>query len=404
MFFRVLISFAVILVALSQKDHSDVNSTLSVGQWVLLQGFDWSAISDRGSLYTKVSNDAGNIGSAGINAVWLPPPSQSVDLQGYLPQQWYQLVSSANLASCISALSSRGVAPIADVVINHRTAPNVDSCTGKYTAFKNPDMGNWAVTKDDENCATNQGCCGNYDTGDVVTYAPDLDHTNSQVQSLSKDYLNFLKSTGFTGFRFDMVKGYSASYVGSYISSSNPIFSVGEYWDSSTTKVVNWISGTGGKSQAFDFPLRYNLQSAIRNNNYAGMGWAMPGVIGQNPSHAVTFIDNHDTSRDDRFGSTDQIAMGYAYILTHPGTPCVFWTDWNISGIQTAIKAMIGARRKANISSTATINIVSYTSGLYAAYVNGVLAIKLGSTSWAPSDATFKLYTSGNNYAIWVKG
>ncbi len=404
MFFRVLISFAVILVALSQKDHSDVNSTLSVGQWVLLQGFDWSAISDRGSLYTKVSNDAGNIGSAGINAVWLPPPSQSVDLQGYLPQQWYQLVSSANLASCISALSSRGVAPIADVVINHRTAPNVDSCTGKYTAFKNPDMGNWAVTKDDENCATNQGCCGNYDTGDVVTYAPDLDHTNSQVQSLSKDYLNFLKSTGFTGFRFDMVKGYSASYVGSYISSSNPIFSVGEYWDSSTTKVVNWISGTGGKSQAFDFPLRYNLQSAIRNNNYAGMGWAMPGVIGQNPSHAVTFIDNHDTSRDDRFGSTDQIAMGYAYILTHPGTPCVFWTDWNISSIQTAIKAMIGARRKANISSTATINIVSYTSGLYAAYVNGVLAIKLGSTSWAPSDATFKLYTSGNNYAIWVKG
>lgn len=404
MFFRVLISFAVILVALSQKDHSDVNSTLSVGQWVLLQGFDWSAISDRGSLYTKVSNDAGNIGSAGINAVWLPPPSQSVDLQGYLPQQWYQLVSSANLASCISALSSRGVAPIADVVINHRTAPNVDSCTGKYTAFKNPDMGNWAVTKDDENCATNQGCCGNYDTGDVVTYAPDLDHTNSQVQSLSKDYLNFLKSTGFTGFRFDMVKGYSASYVGSYISSSNPIFSVGEYWDSSTTKVVNWISGTGGKSQAFDFPLRYTLQSAIRNNNYAGMGWAMPGVIGQNPSHAVTFIDNHDTSRDDRFGSTDQIAMGYAYILTHPGTPCVFWTDWNISSIQTAIKAMIGARRKANISSTATINIVSYTSGLYAAYVNGVLAIKLGSTSWAPSDATFKLYTSGNNYAIWVKG
>jgi hypothetical protein len=201
-----------------------------------------------------------------------------------------------------------------------------------------------------------------------------------------------------------MVKGYSASYVGSYISSANPIFSVGEYWDSSVSKVVNWISGTGSKSQAFDFPLRYTLQSAIRNNNYGGMGWALPGVIGQNPSHAVTFIDNHDTSRDDRFGSNDQITMGYAYILTHPGTPCVFWTDWNIASIQSAVKAIISARRKANISSTSSINIVSYSSGLYAAYVNGVLAVKLGTNSWSPSDSTFKLYTSGNNYAIWIKG
>lgn len=400
--FQLLIVLAFLGVIYSASLNE--TSTLAVGQWVLLQGFDWAAISDRGSLYSKVTGDAANIASAGINGVWLPPPSQSVDSQGYLPQQWYQLVASTNLASCISALSSRGIAPIADVVINHRTAPSVDSCTGKYTAFKNPDMGNWAVTKDDENCASNQGCCGSYDTGDVVPYAPDLDHTNAQVQSLSKDYLNFLKSHGFTGFRFDMVKGYSASYVGSYISSANPIFSVGEYWDSSVSKVVNWISGTGSKSQAFDFPLRYTLQSAIRNNNYGGMGWALPGVIGQNPSHAVTFIDNHDTSRDDRFGSNDQITMGYAYILTHPGTPCVFWTDWNIASIQSAVKAIISARRKANISSTSSINIVSYSSGLYVAYVNGVLAVKLGTNSWSPSDSTFKLYTSGNNYAIWIKG
>ncbi|RYY86505.1 hypothetical protein EON63_05645 [archaeon] len=39
------------------------------------------------------------------------------------------------------------------------------------------------MTKDDENCKSNPSCCGNYDTGDVVTYAPDLDHTSSQVMN-----------------------------------------------------------------------------------------------------------------------------------------------------------------------------------------------------------------------------
>lgn len=37
-----------------------------------------------------------------------------------------------------------------------------------------------------------------------------------------------------------MVKGYSASYVGSYVSSSSPVFSVGEYWDSSASKVSTY--------------------------------------------------------------------------------------------------------------------------------------------------------------------
>ena len=119
----------------------ELNATTSVSSWVIIQVFDWAALSDRNSLYSKVAGDAANIGSAGINAAWMPPPSQSVDAQGYLPQQWYQLVGETNLKNAISALSGHGVTPLADVVVNHRTAPKVDSCTGKYTAFSNPDMG-----------------------------------------------------------------------------------------------------------------------------------------------------------------------------------------------------------------------------------------------------------------------
>jgi alpha-amylase len=371
--------------------------------WVIFQGFDWGAQGNRGYLYTQISGMASSLASAGINAVWFPPPSQSVDAEGYLPQQWYSLVSESNLMSAIGAVHGNGMSAIADVVVNHRTAPYVDSCTGRYTSFYNPSMGNWAVTHDDENCWDRTNCgCGNYDTGDSVPYAPDLDHTNGGVQQAIKDYMNWLKSKGFDGWRLDMVKGYSASYAGSYIAASSPVFSVGEYWDSSTSAVRNWISGTGSRSQAFDFPLRYVLQNAIRYNSYSSMGWTVPGVVGQDPSHAVTFLDNHDTARNDRFGNSDQIIQGYAYILTHPGTPCVFWEDWNDGYIQGAIKKLTAARRKAYISNTTPVYIDKYQSGLYAAYV-GNLAMKLGTNSWSPPDTSYVLYTSGNNYAVWVK-
>ncbi len=168
-------------------------------------------------------------------------------------------------------------------------------------------------------------------------------------------------------------------------------------------QVTGWIDSAGGYSQAFDFPLRYTLQSAIKNNNYASLGWAVPGVIGSNPSHAVTFLDNHDTSRDDRFGSNDQITMGYAYILTHPGTPCVYYSDWQTSSIKSAITTLIAARRAAGIVSTSSVYIEKYTTGLYAAYINSQLAVKIGSSSWTPSDSSYKLYTSGTNYAVWTK-
>jgi alpha-amylase len=95
--------------------------------------------------------------------------------------------------------------------------------------------------------------------------------------------------------------------------------------------------------------------------------------------------------------------MGYAYILTHPGVPCVYYSDWQTTSVRAAIKTLIAARRQAAITSTSTVYIDQYKSGLYAAYVNSRLAIKLGTSSWSPSDTTYKLYTSGNNYAVWVK-
>lgn len=58
-----------------------------------------------------------------------------------------------------------------------------------------------------------------------------------------------------------------------------------------------------------------------------------PGLLGWWPSRSVTFIDNHDTGSSQQHWPfpADKVATGYAYIMTHPGMPCVFWEhlfDW----------------------------------------------------------------------------
>lgn len=66
------------------------------------------------------------IAEAGFTAIWLPPPSDAVSAQGYLPRDYYNLNSKygteAELRQLISVMHENGVKAIADIVINHRCA------------------------------------------------------------------------------------------------------------------------------------------------------------------------------------------------------------------------------------------------------------------------------------------
>ena len=66
----------------------------------------------------------GALQEAGITHVWLPPPSQSVSPQGYLPGQLYKLDtkygSKEQLVRLNQALKLAQLKPMADIVINHR--------------------------------------------------------------------------------------------------------------------------------------------------------------------------------------------------------------------------------------------------------------------------------------------
>ncbi len=392
---------------------------------IMFQAFGWdvhmqTSVSSEGGLYNYLRNRAPGYAAAGFNVIWLPPPSKSTGGVGYIPTELFNFSqtsygSEAQLRALLTTLNSSNprIHPMADVVVNHRGG------TTNWTDFTNPTWDCRSITSTDEaNFGTISGVrpCGSPDTGEDFNGGRDLDHSNLQVQNGVKEYLNRLKALGFDSWRWDVAKGFSAGYFGDYINASSPYSSVGEYWDGSTTALKAWINGTGNRSAAFDFALYYNaLQPAINNGNYAALA-GYPGLAGQYgyADKAVTFIDNHDTFvKPGSFVTSANIMKGYAYILTHPGIPCVFFPHYyggtyskdgvtvNYAGNQLAIDKIMAIRRNNGINAYSSV-VVSNSGSFYSATIDNKVVVKIGPGMWNPGTG-WVLKTWGTDYAIWER-
>jgi alpha-amylase len=155
--------------------------------------------------------------------------------------------------------------------------------------------------------------------------------------------LNWLKTDiGFDGWRLDFAKGYSANIAKTYVQNTSPSFVVAEIWsslsyngdgkpspnqDHDRQELVDWARAVGGPATSFDFTTKGVLQAAVQGELWRmrdGNGKA-PGMLGWWPERSITFIDNHDTGSTQNSWPfpSDKVMQGYAYILTHPGVPCV---------------------------------------------------------------------------------
>ncbi|MEL6969320.1 MAG: alpha-amylase C-terminal beta-sheet domain-containing protein [Bacteroidota bacterium] len=389
------------------------NQNYSQSTDVMLQGFNWVSHSNSSGWYNVVQSKAQELGDAQFDMVWLPPPSDAAAPQGYLPRELYDVSTNygtqQELTSCISALHNEGIKVLADIVINHRVG------TTNWADFTNPTWGCWSVVSNDEWGQNGGNPCGNFDTGDNYHAARDIDHTNGTVRSDLIGWMNWLKNTiGFDGWRYDYVRGFNGYYNGVYNDGTNPYFTVGELWDNldlnnvnaHRQQIVNWIDDTQGKSAAFDFTTKGVLQAAVNNQYWRlNIGGGAPGVIGWWPSRAVTFIDNHDTGSTQAYWPFPggKVMQGYAYILTHPGVPSVFWDHYFDWGLKGAIDALIEVRKDNGLHSESSLDIKEARWDLYAAEIDGKVAMKIGPGSWAPSGSGWVLRTSGSDYAVWDK-
>ena len=340
---------------------------------VMLQGFSWDSYDySQWNVLEKQADDMKGF----IDLVWLPQSGKCIEttqVMGYKPYYYFNQNSSfgteAELRSLIAKFKANGIGAIADVVVNHR---NTD---GWYTfpaetykgltyqmlstdICKNDDGGNTATQAKKDGVSLSN----NYDEGTDFGGCRDIDHKSENVQKIIKAYLKFLKEDiGYTGFRYDMVKGFSGTHVADYNDATGVKFSVGEYWDGNE-KIESWINATQKKSAAFDFQFRYNVRDAVNgaadgkvasSSDWSKLNSTINLMHDANyRQYAVTFVENHDMQYRSASEPLDPLRKdtlaANAYMLAMPGTPCIFQPHWR--AYKQELKSMIEARKLAGIT------------------------------------------------------
>lgn len=388
---------------------------------VMLQGFSWDSYDY--SQWTVLEKQADDM-KGFIDLVWLPQSGKCIEttqVMGYKPYYYFNQNSSfgteAELRSLIAKFKANGIGAIADVVVNHRNTDGwftFPAETYKGVTYhmlstdicKNDDGGSTATQAKKDGVSLSQ----NNDEGTDFGGCRDIDHKSENVQKIIKAYLKFLKEDiGYTGFRYDMVKGFSGSHVADYNDATGVKFSVGEYWDENPS-IINWINKTNKKSAAFDFQFRYNVRDAIGikdNQIVSSPNWSKlrsDNNLMHDPTYrqyAITFVENHDMQYRSKNEPLDPLKRdtlaANAYMLAMPGTPCVFQPHWR--AYKQEIKSMIEARKLAGIT-----NMSNYTNKMAqtACFANETTGNKAKLIVVVGNNT--KAYTPGTDYAQILEG
>lgn len=396
---------------------------------VMLQGFSWDSYNEsQWKVLEKQADELKNY----IDLVWLPQSGKCLEttqVMGYMPYYYFNqncsFGSEAELRSLITKFKAAGIGAIADVVINHRntegwytfpaeTYKGVTYQMQSTDICKNDDGGTTATQAATDGVSLSQ----NNDEGTDFGGCRDIDHKSENVQKVIKAYLKYLKDDlGYTGFRYDMVKGFDGIHVADYNDATGVAYSVGEYWDGND-KIESWINRTNKKSAAFDFQFRYNVRDAVNgaaNGKVAtSSDWSK---LNSNDNlmhdanyrrYAVTFVENHDTQKRSESEQNDPLRKdtiaANAYMLAMPGTPCIFQPHWN--AYKSEIKEMIAARKYAGITNMSNYANKQSKKTLYVNEVTGTkhkLLVAVGNDAAGYAGETgYTKILSGYHYAYFL--
>lgn len=390
---------------------------------VMLQGFYWDSYSD--TKWTTLEAQTDELARY-FSLVWVPQSGNCDGLSmGYNPKYYWDQNSSfgteAELRSMINAFKQKGLGTIADVVINHRANKSnwVDFPKETYKGVTYEMVSTDICANDDGGRAAQEAAklglkvSANNDSGEGWDGMRDLDHASENVQTIIKAYEDYLlNDLGYTGFRYDVAKGFAAKYFGMYNKAANVQYSVGEVWDSNET-IKNWIDGTvvdGQKqSAAFDFQFRYQVRDAINNNDWSRVTGNNSLIYGNGyKRYSVTFIENHDTESRSNGEVQDPIRKdtiaANALLIAMPGTPCIFLKHW--MAYKREIKMMIEARRMMGINNESNyINFASKNTCTAICVVGskGRMIVAVGPEAYKYTRAGFKTLMTGYKYQYLVE-
>ncbi|RKD95520.1 alpha-amylase domain-containing protein [Halopiger aswanensis] len=321
--------------------------------------------------WRDVEDDLQRLADLGIDGIWVPQPATpmlewadqtTADQDGYYgdphpdygylephPPIGYQPVdyrdfdspygTEAALESMIETAHEHDIDVVVDAVLNHMA-----SATGPDGAVELPQFDRDEHFHDYGTLGEDCYWQGEGNDEERALYECDLlglpsfDHEHPHVQREQADYIERIADLGADGLRLDAAGHVWPWYFESEI---NPLaddlglWRVGEVWDGDKDTVTEFAN-TG--MTVFDYPLYYALLDAFEGGDMTALAQdAARGIVHEDPSAAVTFVQNHDApgpnvgidDGDDPANYDEEgteVELAHAYVLSFPGTPMLFLT------------------------------------------------------------------------------
>ena len=207
----------------------------------------------------------------------------------------------------------------------HFSGVDYDQLTGDTNIFRILGDGKgWSQGVDKEN--------GNYD----FLMGNNLDFDNPEVvDELIRWGEWALDSFGFYGFRMDALKHMDNNFTKTFLEKMREyegknLYSVGEYWSEDKETLLDYIHKLEGATDLFDVPLHFNFHKASEEGENFDMSTLLDNsLVSSDPSHAVTFVDNHDsqpgTSLESNIKDWFKPSAYALILLMKEGYPVFLW-------------------------------------------------------------------------------
>ena len=379
------------ILLLYPRDPEGVNC---MQNGTILQAFSWYLPADS-QHWKRIASEAPIIAHTGITAVWMPPAYKGeagVNDNGYGVYDTYDLGefnqkgtiptkygTKDEYLAAIKALQKEGIDVMADIVLNHRMGADEcedvhaeevsqsnreqetsgDEVIKAWTKFTFPGRAgvyddfvwDWTCfhgTDYDENTKRSsvwlfQG--KHWDEGVTHKENGNFDYLMGDDVDLMYDHVYdelvkwgtwYIKTTGVDGLRLDALKHMERDFYLRWLAemrkvSGKELFTVGEYWSGDLPDLESYL-GDDETMSLFDVPLHYKFFTASNSQGNIDLAHLFDDtLVSADPTHAVTFIDNHDTQPNQALASTVESwfkPSAYACILLREaGYPCVFLGD-----------------------------------------------------------------------------
>ena len=146
------------------------------------------------------------------------------------------------------------------------------------------------------------------------------------------------------------------------------------------------------------------MQNAFSSGNWSALNDKGLAADPNYQRYSVTFVDNHDTGQSSNYDCLKtNIMAANAFILTMPGTPCVFYKHYLVYTDE--INNCIKARRAAGVHNQSAILTQQESSGGYILETQGTrgnLYLQLGGAVFNVAPAGYTLVQGGEAYNLYI--